>query len=142
VSDPNNKRKEENIHVVRLLASPSMKRVVRWTIIVLVAFLSCICFRGVKDMVFKTHEPVFNAANNAVDFLSLFRQDGIVDEALEVQIYNALSALEKSLSRSVVKDWPKLIWQTSSIASAEETTEMTSWKEENPDWSYRVCFLE
>lgn len=121
-----------------------MKHVARWAFLALVAFLSCFWFGGLKDIVFKTHEDVFNAgfASNAtiVDFLPLFRQDGIVDDALEMQIYNALSALERSLSRQMVKDWPKLIWQTSS--SAEETAEMTSWKDENPDWSYRVCFLE
>lgn len=71
-----------------------------------------------------------------VDFLPIFRLSGIVNETLEKNLYDSLTALQHTLPRNSGTEWPKLIWQTS--PSKEVTPEMNSWKTKNPEWKYQV----
>jgi hypothetical protein len=74
-----------------------------------------------------------------VDFLPCFRLTGVVNETLENQLYDSLTALAQSLPHDTANEWPRIIWQTS--PGKDETPEMTSWKIKNPEWIYQVSFL-
>src|SRR5437763_7660889 len=78
-----------------------------------------------------------DAKRGVVDFLPVFRQKGVVDEALEKSLYDSLTELELTLRPyNAVNEWPRLIWQTSPTTG--DTEEMKTWKVMNPDWRYKV----
>ena len=82
--------------------------------------------------------PKIDKKRGVVDFLPVFRQSGVFDEALEKSLYDSLTKLELTLwPYEAINEWPKLIWQTS--PSNDGTDEMKTWKVMNPDWRHNVC---
>lgn len=107
-----------------------MKQYTRLASLTFVGFTCWTLFRWCSVKNIDDNAPNYineNSKNEGViDSLPRFRLSGVVNETLENQLYDSLTALEKSLAYHAANVWPRLIWQTS--PSKEEIGEMTSWK--------------
>jgi hypothetical protein len=118
-----------------------MKRTTRLALLIILGLLGCwwLLWRDHGMNIIGSARDAFRGTPKhpaVVDFLPRFRLEGMVNEALEAKLYDALSKLEESLSHEAVNEWPRFIWQTS--PTKEETPDVKSWKIHNSEWAYKV----